>query len=162
MATLSTLYGAGGPLTNLTVPLGKGQLPQRSIYGLPEFMEGLTNDLSTWECGRLEADQTPQEQMDSILHTWISGQPIRYSRMLQDLLPATDEVWEFKTADLRIFGWFYRPRVFIAAFLDYADWYKGPTKKYYYEDTRDSVVDKRNTLDLDEPKFATGAFDALV
>ena len=162
MATLSTLSGAGGPLTSLTVPLRKGQLPQRSIYGLPEFMEGLTTDLPTWECGRLEADQTPQEQMDSILHTWISGQPIWYSRMLQDLWPATDEVWEFKTADLRIFGWFYRPRVFLAAFLDYADWYKGPTKTYYYEDTRDSVVGKRNTLDLDEPKFATGAFDVLV
>ena len=162
MATLSTLSGAGGPVTSLTVPLRKGQLPQRSIYGLPEFMEGLTNDLPTWVCGRLKANQTPQEQMDGILHTWISGQTIRYSRMLQDLMPVTDEVWEFKKADLRIFGWFYRPRVFIAAFLDYADWYKGPTKKCYYGDTRDSVVRIRKTLDLDEPKFATGAFDALV
>ena len=162
MATLSTLSGADGPLTKLTVHLEKGQLPLRSIYGLPEFMEGLTNDLPTWVCGRLKADQTPQEQMDSILHTWISGRLIRYSRMLQDLMPSIDEVWEFKSADLRIFGWFYRPRVFLAAFLDYADWYKEPTKQCNYGDTRDSVVGVRNKLDLDEPKFATGAFDALV
>ncbi len=162
MATLSTLSGHDGLLTKLTVRLEKGQQPLRSIYGLPEFMESLTNDLPTWGCGRLEADQTPQEQMDSVLHTWISGRSIRYNRMLQDLWPSTDEVWEFKTADLRIFGWFYRPRVFISAFLDYADWYKEPTKKYYYEDTRNSVVGVRNKLDLDEPKFATGVFDALV
>ena len=162
MATLSTLSGDDGPLTKLAVHLEKGQLPLRSIYGLPEFMEGLTNDLPTWECGRLEADQTPQEQMDSILHTWISGRPIRYSRMLKDLWPTTDEVWEFKTADLRIFGWIYRPRVFIAVFLDYADWYKGPTIRETYDGTRNSVVGVRNTLDLDEPKFTQGTFDALV
>ncbi len=100
--------------------------------------------------------------MDSILFKWISGDRINYGRMFKDLTPASDEVWEFKTYDLRIFGWIYRPRVFIAAFLDYADWYKEPTKKYYYEGTRDSVVGVRNKLDLDEPKFATGAFDALV
>ena len=125
-------------------------------------MEGLAKDLPTWERGRLKSAQTPQEQMDGVLHTWISGRPIRYSRMFQDLMPATDEVWEFKTADLRIFGWIYRPSVFIAAFLDYADWYKRPTVCKSFDDARDDVVAMRNDLDLDEPKYATGAFDDLV
>lgn len=162
MATLSILSETGGPLTRLKVPLGKGQLPQRLIYGLPKFMEGLTKDLPTWNCGRLKAAQTPQEQMDSILFTWISGRPVRYGRMFQDLMPDTDEVWEFKTADLRIFGWIYRPRIFIAGFLGYADHYKPPSFLKSFDDARKCVVAKRNALDLDEPKYATGAFDELV
>lgn len=162
MATLSTLSGTGGPLTYLTVSLGIGQQTQRSIYGLPEFMERLTNDLPTWECGRLKAAQTPQEQMDRILDTWISGREVRYGRMFKDLMPATDEVWEFKTADLRVFGWIYRPCIFIAALLGYADLYKPPSASKSYVDARNSVVAMRNGLDLDEPKYAKGVFDELV
>jgi len=82
--------------------------------------------------------------------------------MFKDLMPATDEVWEFKTADLRIFGWLYRPRVFIAALLGYADFYKPPSPVGSYEDARKHVMSIRNTLDLDEPKYATGTFDDLV
>ncbi len=162
MATLYILSGPDGPLTHLTVPLPRGAQPERSFYGCSDFMNGLNQDLPTWQCGRLQAPLSPQDQMDSILFKWISGDRINYGRMFKDLTPASDEVWEFKTYDLRIFGWIYRPRVFIAAFLDYADWYKKPTIKESYDDTRNSVVSIRNTLDLDEPKFTQGTFDALV
>ena len=69
--------------------------------------------------------------------------------MFKDLTPATDEVWEFKTADLRIFGWIYRPKVFIAGILGYADHYKSPSYLRSYDDARNRVVAMRNTLDLD-------------
>lgn len=100
--------------------------------------------------------------MDAILWKWITGAPMQYGRMFKDLMPRQDEVWEMKTPDLRIFGWLYRPRVFIAACLEYADWYKEPTKIKTYGATRNRVVAMRDALDLDEPKFATGQYDALV
>jgi hypothetical protein len=100
--------------------------------------------------------------MDDLLSKWIAGAPMRYGRMFQDLMPSRHEVWEMKTADLRVFGWVYRPRVFIAALLDYADWYKPPTQIKSYNEARDRVVALRDALDLDEPKFATGTYDALV
>jgi hypothetical protein len=70
-----------------------------------------------------------------------------------------------KTADLRIFGWVYRPKVFVGAFVGYADDYKrqgGQPPKESYDAARDRVVQIRDRLDLDKPKFATGVFDALV
>ena len=162
MATIITLSGPDGPLTRINVRLRRGQQPERTFYGCAEFMEALTTELPTWECGRLRAAQSPQEQMRAILDRWISGRPVTYGRMFQDLIPATDEAWEHKSADLRIFGWIYRPRVFIAVRLGYADWYKGHNPRFSYEDARRRVVKVRNELDLDEPKFTGGVFDALV
>ena len=49
-----------------------------------------------------------------------------------------DEVWELKTADIRVFGWIYRPLIFIAAFADYADLYKGKNAPRSYPDARKS------------------------
>lgn len=125
-------------------------------------MKALTDDLPNWKTGRLQAAQTPAEQFDEILLKWTAGKDIKYDKWMKDLTPAQDEVWEMKTADLRIFGWLYKPLTFIAAFLDYADDYKGVNPKMDYEVTKGEVIAVRNALDLDPPKFATGTFDALV
>jgi hypothetical protein len=77
-------------------------------------------------------------------------------------MPMSDEVWEMKTADIRIFGWMYRPRTFIAVFGDYADLYKGKTQRRSYEDARRKIKKARDILDLDPPKFTKGTFDELV
>ena len=77
-------------------------------------------------------------------------------------MPAHDEVWEHKRADLRIFGWMYKPRVFIAVRGVYADDLKGPNPTESYEDAKALVIRTRNELDLDEPKYTGGEFDALV
>jgi hypothetical protein len=92
----------------------------------------------------------------------MAGDPMRYGPMFHDMDPGSDEVWELKTADLRIFGWIYRPREFIAVNGGYTDDYKPPTKTKNYADDRRDVVNARNALPLDPPKFATGVFDDLV
>lgn len=162
MATITTLSGPDGPLSGIVVPLPVGVLPERSFYGCGEFMETFAGELPRWTTGRLKAAQTPAEQMDDILEKWIRGKKIRYGKMFQDLMPGTDEVWELKTADLRIFGWIYRPKVFIAARLGYADLYKPPNPRLSYEDARKFVMDVRQKLDIDPPKFTGGNYDALV
>ncbi|MGA2817363.1 MAG: hypothetical protein ABSE67_13885 [Xanthobacteraceae bacterium] len=110
----------------------------------------------------MKAQDTPSEQVDNVLYRWISGKDIIYSRQFQDLMPMADEVWEMKTADIRIFGWMYQPRKFIAVFGDYADLYKGRNKTRSYDDARGKVVRERDNLDLDQPKFVSGTFDELV
>jgi hypothetical protein len=125
-------------------------------------MHTLQTDFPAWRTGNLQSAQTPQEQLGVILAKWISGSPIPYLRGFSDLMPRSSEVWELKTADLRIFGWLYRPRVFIAVSLEFADWYKGRSPKRTYENARDEVIRERELIDLDMPKFATGTYDDLV
>jgi hypothetical protein len=82
-----------------------------------------------------------------------------------NLKPTARGVWEMKTADLRVFGWLWRPKVFIAAFAGLADDYKsqdGNSPKESYAEARDRVVWIRDRLDLDPPPFVTGAYNGLV
>jgi hypothetical protein len=161
MATIHSLAAAGGPLTLIAVPLGRAQ-PLRSIYGLSRFTNWMTNTLPNLQAGRLKGKETPQQQLDFRLFQWIAGKPIVYSRMFNDLMPHTDEVWEMKTLDVRVFGWMYRPLTFVAVFGDYADLYKGKTATRSYETAKADVIAARARLDLDLPKFTGGTFDELV
>jgi hypothetical protein len=152
-------------VTRITIPLGRGEFDEREFYALPSFMNDFRNVVPALQTGRLNAPLSPLEQLDDILRKWITGGRLRYSRWLNDLSPQASETWELKTADLRIFGWIYRPKVFIGAFIGYADHYKRHGNQpavESYDAARDRVVDIRNRLDLDEPKFAAGVFDALI
>jgi hypothetical protein len=160
MATLDILLQRQ-ILIRILVPTRR-EAKLRWIYGFPCFQRWLSNDLPTLVPGRLQAADPPDEQVDSIFYRWITGKRIVYSRQFQDLMPMTDEVWEMKTADIRIFGWMYQPRKLIAVFGDYADLYKGRNKTRSYDDARRRVIEKRDNLDLDEPKFVSGTFDELV
>ncbi len=161
MATILSLV-EDKSLHRIPVPLDEGDCIYREIYGLPEFKKWLDEDLPKLSPGRLQASDTPAEQVDFRLYQWITGEEIQYSRHFKDLMPQADEVWELKMVDVRIFGWIYRPRVFIAVFGDYADLYKGKAKSKNYSDSIRKVKDARAQLDLDEPKYAGGTFDGLV
>lgn len=162
MATINTLLGDQGPLTDIQVPLRRHEYQRRWVHGSHEFVRWILEDVPKLQQGRLNAHDTPQEQLDQILYRWIAGKQIAYSRMFKDLMPGRDEVWELKTADLRVFGWLAERCRFIAVLGDYADHYKGPNRRRSYETARQFVVQYRDRLDLDEPKFVTGNFDALV
>lgn len=161
MATLNILVSAGS-LVPIRVPLDGKELPERSIYGFPIFLHWLANDLPNLEPGRLRATESPKEQLDFMMYRWIAGKEIIYNRMFKDLMPMNDEIWEMKTADIRVFGWIYKPLIFIAVFGDYADLYKGKNAKASYETAKQKVKALRANLELDEPKFTTGVFDELV
>ena len=162
MATLSTLL-TSKVLFEVKVPLKRSEFPSRHIFGFPEFITWLRDDLPKLEPGRLKVADPPRDQLDDLLHVWITGRTIKYRKMFQDLMPMEDEVWELKTIDLRVFGWMYQPRNFIAVFGDYADLYKPPNRKKSYHDAKAKVLAARNNLDLDQPKYAQGVtFDELV
>jgi hypothetical protein len=161
MATLANIATA----TKVEIPLGRREFHEREFWALPSFMNELTNVVPALQTGRLNAPLSPIEQLDDILHKWIVGKPMRYGNRLKDLTPRESETWEMKTADLRIFGWIYRPKIFVGAFIGYADDYKphgNQPATESYAAAQNRVVEIRNRLDLDPPKFATGVFDALV
>ncbi|HWN49995.1 MAG TPA: hypothetical protein VNO18_09230 [Xanthobacteraceae bacterium] len=123
MATLDILLDRQ-ELVRILVPTD-GEPRMRWVYGFPNFREWLAVELPRLVPGRLQAADPPVEQVDDILYRWITGKEILYTRQFKDLTPMADEIWEMKTADIRIFGWMYQPRKFIAVFGDYADLYKG-------------------------------------
>lgn len=161
MATIDKLLAVGA-LRKITVPLGRREFEDRIIYGVPDFIEWVDTKVPQMKTGRLNSPNTPSEQLDDILHRWIAGKPLRYDKVVKDLMPADNEVWELKTADLRIFGWIYRPRKFIAVLGGYADDYKGFASSGRYDAARKAVIAARNAIDLDEPKLTTGKYDELV
>jgi hypothetical protein len=163
MATLDILTSGARPaLIKIDVPLARGEMPCRLLYGVPSFVAWLSNDLPSVDPGRLGASETPQEQLDYRFYQWIAGHEIKYNRMFKDLMPAADEVWEMKTVDVRVFGWMDRSCIFIAVFGDYADLYKGPRSKNSYSNAISKVKEVRRLIDLDDPKFKGGTFDELV
>jgi hypothetical protein len=149
-------------LIPVQLKLRHGQFPERKIYAFPECIAWMRDQVPKMTTGRLKSDFTPHEQLVERLRQWIAGEAMEYGRMFHDMEPRADDVWELKTADLRIFGWIYRRRQFIAVRGGYTDDYKEPTKVKTYADDRREVVRARDDLDLDGKKFAKGDFNGLV
>jgi len=141
--------------------LPHGQFHERKFFAFPECVEWMKT-VKTMKTGRVQSDFTPLEQLVERLRQWISGEQMIYDRMLHDMWPGSDNVWEMKTADLRIFGWIYRKGQFIAVNGGFADDYKEPTKSKNYGDDRRAVITARKALPLDGEKFITGSFDELL
>jgi hypothetical protein len=161
MATIHKLL-TSGDLVDIVVPLSRKEFQSRWFYALPSFADWVSEVLPDLKTGRLNATETPAEQLDNILYKWIAGKEIRYERMFKDLSPKEDEVWEFKTADLRVFGWMVEKRKFVAVLGGYADFYKQPNQKSSYVNAKLEVLKARENLNLDEPKFITGVYDDIV
>ena len=151
-----------GDLILVWVPLPPHKSNLRRFYACPELFDWIRDELPNLAPGRLQSSETPRQQLDFKLFQWNSGATFHYQKWLFDLVPKQDEVWEFKTADLRIFGWLYKPRVFVGVFGDYADLYKGRGRSRSYDNAVRVVKARRDKIPLDEPKFATGTFDDLV
>lgn len=152
MATLATLAQQGG-LTRIDPELGHAQQEERLIYGVPTFVEWLENRLPQIE-SVLRAPDTPLEQVDAVFADFAAGEAMAYGKEFRRLRPGEDGVWEMRTPDIRIFGWFPNKDCFVAVFGDDASRIKDHG---LYAGYRDQVVRARNDLDLDEPKYLDGA-----
>jgi hypothetical protein len=161
MATFDSLLDEK-KIIRVTRQLPRGQFHERKFYAYPECLEWMRNEVPKMVTGRIESAFTPYEQLMERLRQWMAGDPMAYGPMFHDMDPRTDEVWELKTADLRIFGWMYQPREFIAVKGGYTDDYKEPTKTKIYADERREVIRARDALPLDGDRFVRGDFDELV
>lgn len=124
----------------------------RTIYVLPRTRKWIETDLlglvSSWN-----SELSPAQQLDGLIWVFGSGQPLTYGEQFKPLTHIRDGVWELKTADLRLFGWFKKKDCFIGAAIDDATKIKKFNLYYGYVG---EVVRFRDSLDLDAPKFIAG------
>jgi hypothetical protein len=151
MATIPILAQAG-TLTKLDPALDPAQQELRIIYLSDRAKKWLDETLpslgSTWNI-----EEAPSEQLDALFAIFTSGEILAYGDHFKPLRHIKYGVWELKTADLRMIGWFPHKDCFVAVVADTAD----RVKKYnLYQGYIGEVVRFRDALDLDEPKFVAG------
>ena len=102
---------------------------------------------------------SPLEQFAELLGIFGSGEFLTYGYDLKPLTHAYDGIWELKTADLRIFGWFPHMDCFIAHKADLASRIKDHGLYHGYIG---EVGRFRDNLELDDPKFISGVDPRVV
>jgi hypothetical protein len=103
--------------------------------------------VSSWSRGY------PEEQVYGLLDLYISGERLNFGEMYKPLYPHERGIWELRTIDVRIFGWFQRRDCFIGVFAGDATHIH---QYHLHAGYRNEVVRLRDLLNLDEPKFVEG------
>lgn len=151
MSTILELV-TSGDLFRLDPELGPDEQEWRYIYVLPRLKTWLETTLptlgSTWAI-----EESPAEQLDELAWTFCSGQTLTYGWQFKPLRPVGHGIWELKTADLRMFGWFPMKDVFVGTDADSKDHIK--LHKLYRGYCNQAVM-LRDSLNLDDPKFIAG------
>jgi hypothetical protein len=151
MATLIQLEERN-ELFRLDPALGTAEMEDRFVYILPHAMRWLERTLpalgSTWNL-----EQSPAEQLDALMEIFCSGKRLSIGTRLKPLNHLSNGVWELKTADLRLFGWFPYKDFFIVSACNHTEQVK---LLRLYRPYCEEAVRFRNALELDEPKFITG------
>jgi hypothetical protein len=139
-------------LSKLDPGLDPGEREWRWIYGFPQFKARVIDELPSWKSD-WDVSESPNQQFDSLADTFCSGATLTFRNQFHILSPAGKGVWELKTADLRLFGWFWKKDGFIATNLFLASYVK---QHKLYDGLVGEAVRLRDSLDLTEPKFVPG------
>jgi hypothetical protein len=154
MATIATLV-ANRELIEIDGGLAPHQQPERLVYALPHVVQWLDQTLSTLRPFALDTMMTPIEQVYALFYDFISGDDFAYYERCHAMRPAPQGVWELKTTDVRLFGWFYRRGVFICANIDEMNRVKSLG---LYAGYRNDIVYRRGLLRLDGQQFVVGGY----
>lgn len=158
MATLSELCEQH-ELEQLGGGLDENEQPGRLLYALPHVVDWLENALPALDPILDEGRQSPLQQVDDLFHDFVSGEDLAFYERSHSMLPAERGIWELKTPDVRLFGWFWRRGVFVIANINSAFLCK---KHDLYAGYRDDTVRRRDALGLDLPKFLSGDYDHVL
>ena len=105
----------------IDVPLGPREMPRRLLYGSPGFVSWVEKRLTAEEKSPLSLEVSPSQQIDNLFYEFVSGRRLAFSRQFRFVRAEEHAVWELKTPDLRVFGWFLKKDCFVAVFGDWAD-----------------------------------------
>ena len=158
MATLVALTHRGA-IKPHHAELEPDEQPARCVYFTPDFERWL-DDTLPYERGRRGAQETPSEQADQVLYDFIVGRRMSYPQTIRSLNPQAQGVWELKTSDVRIFGYFARRSTFVAvvgAMKARLVPREGKTTNQLYRPFRDEAYRFASSLDLDPPPYLKGS-----
>lgn len=152
MATVIELCNQGA-LDKLDPELDPRQQELRRIYLGPKLVEWINNVLPNLESDR-GLETSPQGQFDELAAIFCSGETLTFDWQFKPLNYVQDGIWELKTADLRIFGWFPEKDCFVGVIADT----KARIVEYKLVTPYSNVevAPFREALDLDQPKFIDG------
>lgn len=153
MATLDELVNAK-ELHEVIVNPGRGQLRRRSIYLAPSAKQWFDETLAGLDPAEAD-DFRPIMQVLTLFRTYISGEAMIENEDFKLMLPEENDVYELRTHDVRIYGWFYRPSIFIGVSAD--TMIQVHTVNGLASGHRNSVVIYRAASTLDPPLFEEGA-----
>ena len=151
MATLAELVERKS-LEPWLVKLVGRQPPMRQVHVTMRFKKWAQTDLRTIPSTHWGGEVPVVDQVTDIIRQFRSGAALHFSRQFNFLTPIDSGVWELKTGDVRLFGWFPSFDSFIAGIGGDANFIKDSPKVRYAECV-DLVVKDRDALDLDNPKF---------
>ena len=120
MPTIADLVNSGA-IVRIDVDLAPPAQPLRLLYGTPQFIEWLRGTLQGSQPSQLLGHTSPAEQIDDLFHSFLSGEQLMFTRQFRVVRLEENAVWELKTPDVRIFGWFAAKDCFVAVFGNWAD-----------------------------------------
>jgi hypothetical protein len=157
MATLEQLVEQG-ILRKHEADLESWEMPERHVY-VTETFDFAASFVAVAPKVR-GRNLSAGEQVEQLLYEYVLGRPMTYSVHYRKLDPLSQHVWEFKTPDIRVFGWFARRRHFIATFAEFKDNLSKEKQKKstntLYRPYIDHAITTRGQIPLDEPKLITG------
>jgi len=152
MATLIELCESG--VLDKIDPLEEDELPWRTLYATMDFLDWLEDGLPALAHNDLYSRLSPQEQVFAVFAEYVSGDYFSSDRRFKKLNCTPDHfIWEFKTDEVRIFGWVPKKDAFICCFGDSKDEIELHRR---YGTLISQTVFVRNNMNLDEPKHLMG------
>lgn len=151
MATLLELI-AQNEIIRVDPALGWREFETRKLCLLPSAQKWMEEVLPTLEAN-WNIEVSPAEQLDVLFYEFCIGKPLAVGFRFKCLTHLGNGIWELKTPDLRLFGWFVRKDCFIVSDCDDTDRVK---QSKLYRGYCEQAVRRRNSLNLDVPKFVTG------
>jgi hypothetical protein len=111
MSTLEHLADLG-KLKKHEPDMERDEFPDRHLYLSLEVHAwiGATLRMAPRDRGR---DLSPYEQVEQLLFDFVVGRPLVYDIQRKKLDPLTQHVWELKTEDVRLIGWFPRRKQYV-------------------------------------------------
>jgi len=146
---MSTIDGLikNGAFSRIEIELAVGEQPVRLIFGTTGFIEWLNTLLQGAEPEHRLGDTTPAEQVDQLFYAFVSGKPLNYLRQFRFIRAEKNAIWELKTPDVRIFGWFLQRDCFVGVFGNWADHVKDHD---LYRGYRIAIRRLRRELDVED------------
>lgn len=151
MATLLNLANAN-VIVRLNQPLPGRAQPIRSFFLRQEAIDDIQNKIVGAPSDR-GLDTSPLEELNDLLTVYVGGNQLAFGGQFHPLEHVDAGIWELKTVDVRVFGWFAAHDHFVCTNVDMKKTVKTGGLYPHY---RDRAVSFRHDLDLDEPKFVPG------
>ncbi|MFB2549983.1 hypothetical protein [Ensifer soli] len=154
MATLEELAQDGVLRKLVPGNLARHEFVVRHVWFYVEVLRWIKEEVPTFTAFYPE-NMPPLKQAHKLFRDFVLGEEFVHETDFWKMRPYSEDVYELKTNDLRFFGWFVRPRVFVVARNDTFEMVhsqQGVHLKHLGE-----VVRMRREIDLDEPKYTPGA-----